>query len=163
MPRRLVAAIWVGIIALAPAPAWAQSAEQHRTVRPGDRIEWHGLSPHRVQFGGSGGAPSAPLTPLADVGRILAFVPPLAVKRGGVGHSPIGGTPMLVATVKDDAAATGVASFVFTCGHHPGPMKSLPFKIAPRDTQPPRTLKIRVVGLDWMLDTPGGPVKVDEP
>ena len=71
---------------------------------------------------------------------------------------------MLVATVKDDATGSGVASFVFTCGQHPGQMKSLPFIVAPKDVaQPPRTLKIRSVGLDWMLDTPAGPIKVDTP
>lgn len=70
---------------------------------------------------------------------------------------------MLVATVRDDAATTGVSGFVFTCGAHQARMKSLPFRISPKDAQPPRTLRIRAVGLDWMLDTAGGPVKVDEP
>ena len=70
---------------------------------------------------------------------------------------------MLVATVRDDAATTDVSSFVFTCGAHQARMKSLPFRISPKDAQPPRILRIRAVGLDWMLDTAAGPVKVDEP
>ena len=54
--------------------------------------------------------------------------------------------------------------FRLHCGQHPGQMRSLPFIVAPKDVaQPPRTLKIRSVGLDWMLDTPAGPIKVDTP
>jgi hypothetical protein len=161
MPKALFAtALCVAL--LATAPSWAQSTDQDRTVRPGDRIEWFGRAPHRVQFGGSGGTPEVPLTPLADVDKVLAFVPPLFEDVAGVGESPSGGTPMLVATVKDNAAAAGVASFVFTCGQHPGEMKSLPFMVAAKDDRASRTLIIRAVGLDWMLDTPSGPVKVDE-
>jgi len=161
MARALFAtALCVGL--LSAAPTWAQPTDQDRTVRPGDSIEWFGRAPHRVQFGGSGGSPPGPLTPLADVDKILTFIPPLTEDQPGVGESPTGGTPMLRATVKDDAAAAGVASFVFTCGQHPGEMKSLPFTVAPKDGQPNRTLIIRAVGLDWMLDTVRGPVKVDE-
>lgn len=162
MSRMLFAALCVAVVALAPMPTRAQSTEQDRTVRPGDTIEWFGLRPHRVQFGGSGGTPSVPLTPLADVDKVLDFKPALTVKPDGTGDSPAGGTPMLIATVKDNAAA-GVTSFVFTCGHHRAQMKSLPFNIAPKDDRPKRTLRIRAVGLDWMLDTDRGPVKVDAP
>jgi hypothetical protein len=153
-------ALCVGL--LAAVPTWAQSTDQDRTVRPGDRIQWFGRAPHRVQFGGFGGTPETPLTPMADVDKVLAFVPPLFESAPGVGESPSGGTPMLIATVKDNADSVGVASFVFTCAHHPETMKSLPFMLAPKDGQPPRTLTIRADSLDWMLDTPRGPVKVDE-
>jgi|GEM_PF-6445902 len=160
---KAVFAIALGAGLMVAVPGLAQSTDQQRTVRPGDRIEWSANPPHFVQFGGLGGNPQGPLTPLADVDKILSFVPPLSVD-GDIGQGPTGGAPGLVATVKDDAAGAGVANFVFTCGQHPGQMKSLPFTVAPKDAaQPPRTLKIRAVGLDWMLDTPAGPVKVDSP
>jgi len=69
--------------------------------------------------------------------------------------------PMLTATVKDDAAASGVAAFVFTSGRQPADMKSLPFKIAARTNAAPRTLTIKVVGQSWMLEKAGGDAKLN--
>ena len=164
MPRTLMhAALCVALIAMQSGLARAQSmsTDEDRTVRPGDRIEWSGPAPHRVRFGGTVGSPPAPLTPLSDIERVLSFSPPLTVS-GTTGSSDVGGTPMLAATVRDDAAASGVTAFNFTCGRHPADMLSLPFKIASKDGQPPRILKIKAVGLDWMLEKAGGDLKVDQ-
>ena len=70
---------------------------------------------------------------------------------------------MVTAVVKDDAASAGVPSFTFTSGHHPDARISLPFWIAPRSGQAPRTLKIRAVGPGWVLEKAGGDVRVDQP
>ena len=160
----IAAALCIGLLVFAccePAPRTQLVAtDEDRTVRPGDRIEWSGPAPHRVQFGGTIGTPPAALTPLADIDKVLIFSSPLNISDD-VGTSRVGGFPMLTATVKDDAAASGVAAFVFTSGRQPADMKSLPFKIAAKTGAAPRTLTIKVVGQNWMLEKAGGDVKVN--
>jgi hypothetical protein len=167
MPRSTIAAVLcLGLLGIPCGPAHAQavSTDDDRTVRPGDRIDWSGPAPHRVRFGGTVGTPAVTLTPMADVDKVLQFSPntPLTDVEG-MASSKVGGSPMLSATVKDDAATSGVSSFVFTCGRHPADMKSLQFKIAPKDGREGRILKIKAVGLDWILEKAGGDVQVDEP
>jgi hypothetical protein len=165
MPRTpMAAALCIGLLAVACSPGRAQpvSTDEDRTVRPGDRIEWSGPAPHRVQFGGSVGTPPVVLTPLADIDKVITFSSPLNISDD-TGTSKVGGMPMLTATVKDDAATSGVAAFMFTCGRHPVDMKSLPIKIAANTGQAPRTLKIKAVGLNWLLEKAGGDVKVNKP
>ena len=124
-----------------------------RTIRPGDKIEWSVPNPHFLRVGAAG------LTTLDDVRKIMTFEPALTVS-GSVANSASGGK--VTATIKDDAATQGVAEFVFTCGQHPTDMKSLPFPVAAKDSQPTRTLKIRAVsGNHWILEKAGGDVQVD--
>jgi hypothetical protein len=163
MPRMLTAAaaLCLGVLSLAWTPASAQqnSTDEDRTVRPGDRIEWSAPPPERVQFGGVVGTPPVELTPMSDIAKILEFSSPLNF-LSNTAASRVGGSPMLVATVKDGAATSGVRSFTFTSGQHPTEMFSQPFFIAAPNGQPPRTLKIKAVGLEWVLERSGGPASV---
>jgi hypothetical protein len=124
-------------------------------IRPGDTIVWSASTSHQVQFGGIG------LTPLDDVNKVLTFTPALTV-TGNTGLSAVGGDPMLTATVKSDAAGSGVAAIVFTCGKHPGQMKTKPFPVQAA-TRAPRTIKIKSDpnGNNWLLEKDGGTVIID--
>lgn len=138
-------ALTLGLVTLAAAPASAEplATDAQRILRPGDKIEWTVSGPHFLKVGSVG------LSPLADVDKIITFSPALTA-TGTEGSGAAGGT--VTGTVKDDAATQGVATFVFTCGAHAAAMKSLPFTIAPRDSQPPRILKIRATPqFHWIL------------
>jgi hypothetical protein len=108
------------------------------------------------------GTPPVALTLLSDIAKILTFSTALNFVDD-IGTSRVGGMPMLTAVVNNDADTTGVTSFIFTCGRHPTEMLSQPFKIAAKGGQGPRTLKIKAVGLDWVLETAGGDRTVNQP
>jgi hypothetical protein len=147
------------LISLSSMPGIAQqtATPEQLTLRPGDRIIWIDPSGgHVVLFGGE------PLKPLVEIQKIFTFEPPLEIfENGKLGFSPVGGDPMLTATVKSDAARSGVTAIDFNCGAHPGDMRSRLFPIAPGNGQPPRQLKIKADGLDWKLETPDGDVLID--
>lgn len=146
------------IAALLPIPGVAQPTPEQLTLRPGDKIIWIDASGgHLVMFGGL-----ANLRPLADIEKVLTFDPPLSISDQ-TGVSQQGGDPMLTATVKLDAAQSGVADINFTCAAHPGSMRSRPFTIAPTNGQPLRELKIhaRSNPNNWELETSSGGVIID--
>ena len=153
----MVLAVWA-IAASLSSPSDAQPTPEQLTVRPGDKIIWTDTTMgHVVIFGG---LPA--LKPLADVQKVLTFDPPLSVD-GPAGVSPQGGNPMLTATVKADALASGVTGFNFGCAVHPGSMISRAFTIAPSNGQPPREHKIRARSNpnNWELETAAGGVVID--
>jgi hypothetical protein len=94
------------------------------------------------------------------VGKVLAFEPELTETNGDAAEGQQG--MPITAKVAPSAAEQGVPEFVFTCGQHPVPMKSLPFLIKAKDGQPDRTLNIKIgPGLHWLLETAQGDVQVD--
>ena len=152
MPKSsLTIALCLALLALSGACAQAEpkATDADRVLRPGDKIVWNAPSPHFLQVGGDG------LTPLDQVNKILTFSPALTIDRDtGSGDSDTA----ITGTVNDGADTAGVATFVFTCGNHPGPMKSQPFTIAASDRQPARTLQIRAASgpLRWLLKKDDG-------
>ena len=142
MSKRLTAvAIWLGFVAV-PAPVSAQT-QPEVVVRQGDTIQWvaaAGLQ-HKVKFGAAG------TTPIADIGAILNFTPPLVN-----GESKATTGTLQTATVKEDKATVG-KTFVFTCGFHPAQMVSLPFLVAAKVAgEPARTHTIMgEAGFHWHL------------
>lgn len=154
MKTGLRALIVVGMIVIAPAVSLAQPAptDADLTLHPGDRITWTTVAPHRLQFGG------ANVTSFADVQKVLKDIdPPLLVDDQGIAKGRPNST--VTATVRDDAATSGVATLNFTCGAHPALMVTKPFTFAAdrqsRDVQivsaPPPT---------WILKTDHGDTKL---
>ena len=97
----------LNVLSIFPTPTPAQSPTPDQlTLRPGDKIIWFDPSSgHVVQFGGGS------LTPLADIQKVLVFEPELEIfENGTLGFSRQGGNPLLTATVKPDAARSGVTA-----------------------------------------------------
>ena len=143
---KMLFVVAISLVLVASASIFVYSQNQAEVVvRQGDTIQWVHLGPmgvpHKVRFGSSGA------TPVADINMILEnFKPPL----NAMGDAPpaTSGT-LLTAKVKDTAMAG--ATFVFTCGIHPMPMLSLPFRVEAKVAgQPARTHKITAeMGLHW--------------
>lgn len=129
------------------------------TIRPGDTITWSPVG-HQVRFGGSvthNGATLA-LTPIDAVKKVLDLNPP-PPNPEPAGFVRYDHGVKVVATVRADAATSGVSEFFFTCGFDPhfDLMVTVPFKIQPADGQPTRNVEI--VSADpprWVLKTPQG-------
>lgn len=163
MPNRstlILLTAWFWIVGFSGAcPAQTGPTPEQLTLRPGDKIIWSDPSNgHVVQFGGG------PLKRLSDIRKVLSFLPELEVSNDGEsGFSQQGGSPMLTATVKADAAQSGVPVIDFTCGAHPNSMRSKLFQITSNTGQPTRELKIRATSNPnrWVLETSGGDVIID--
>ena len=131
----------------AATPLFAQEpppTAEELTLHPGDTITWTPSSPHRLRFGGTvtHGGSSLTLTAFADVQKVLNISPSLTVDSDGIA---LGGTGETInATVKSDAATSGVTQFFFTCGFpfHTGLMVTLPFTIQANSGQTPRNIQL---------------------
>jgi hypothetical protein len=148
--------IFTSALNLALEPLLAQPAptDQDLTLRPGDRLSWSPSAPHRVQFGGTPGGIT--LTPYSNVQKVLDISPPLTTDPQRIARAAPGAT--VNATVKADAATSGVAAFNFTCGTHPAQMITMSFKIAPASSgQQPRNVEVITANpLRWILKTDHG-------
>jgi hypothetical protein len=160
----LTALLTVGLgplLAQEPAPT-----QDDLTLRPGDTITWAPSPPHRVRFGGTvSHNGNLALTPFADVQKVLNISPALVADAQGVALGDTGAT--VTATVKSDAATSGVSEFFFTCGFppHTGMMVTVPFKVAPPIAgQPPRNVQIVSANPPrWVLKTAQGDKKLTRP
>jgi hypothetical protein len=147
MLRKIIFAVCLAVVVAAATPLTAQEpapSPDELILRPGDTITWTPSSPHRLRFGGTVTHSGAPLTltPFSDVQKVLEINPPLTADSTGVA---LGGTGAVVnATVKSDAATSGVAEFFFTCGFpaHTGLMVTVPFTVQARNGQPQRNVQI---------------------
>jgi plastocyanin len=134
------------------------SAPADRVLRPGDKIEWTPAGVHKLRLGGSD------LTSFADVGKIMTISPAPTTVSGDVHDWKPGET--VTATLKDDADKQGVTEFKFTCGQHPGGMRSSPFTIEAKPSGAnTRTFAIRSDDPQkWILRKPdgSGDVQIDD-
>ena len=130
-------------------------------VRPGDTITWSPAGTgHQVRFGGSvthNGATLA-LAPIDEVKKVLDLNPP-PPNPEPAGFVRYAHGEKVVATLRADAATSGVSEFSFTCGFDPhfDLMVTVPFKIEPTNGQPARNVEIVAANPPrWVLKTPQG-------
>jgi hypothetical protein len=173
MPRLLVSVlIAFGVFVIRTGPLLAQvtaPTPEDLTLRPGDKITWTPSPPHKIRFGGPAvmhGGKSVALSSFTDVQKNLTLQPALTADAQGIATTP-GSTPV-TATVKADAATSGVPGFNFTCGFAPhyGLMVTVPFTIAAQTSppQPAKTLQIEPAGGPiWILKTAKGDKRLTLP
>ena len=132
------------------------------TLRPGDTITWAPTAPHKLRLGGppvTHSGAQVTLTPFTDVLKVLDVTPTLTADAQGIATTP--GVTQVTATVRPDAATSGVTAFNFTCGFPPhyGLMVTVPFKIVPKSNPPQPAKSLQIVpasGPIWVLKTPQG-------
>ena len=161
-----VVMVVAGLAVVPTLTAQTGPTPEELTVRPADTLTWTTQAPHRLRFGGSvthNGKPLA-LTPFADVQKVLEFSVAPTVDAQGVAKWP-SGTPV-TATVKKDAATSGVKQFFFTCGFdgHMNSMVTVSFTVAARASEPVRKVAI-ASGMPpkWVLKTPSGDKDLKRP